>query len=221
MIKKYLMIYDIINSLLPCGEDVCMLCLYSEPVKYLITICGWNKGIKVNCFKKLPDKYKDNCRVCLKKYRVNDKCYNGVGIKDDRIYFPYNDIYYIPLMNDKYVKVEKISKLVFAIMYLQVDRVKELLEEKEILDELSNYTNSYGQTLIGMLAEGNMPTNYHISLGDNNVKYMQILVMLLKVNRINLDHKDSFGRTATDNANKHGYILISEYIRIYKATHDH
>jgi hypothetical protein len=49
------------------------------------------------------------------------------------IFFPHNDLYYGPCISTKkLIKVDGMSRLTFAIMYLQVSRVEELLNGQKI-----------------------------------------------------------------------------------------
>lgn len=192
-------ITELLYSFLEIDEDkICSLCLQSEPKKLLINNCSCKQPIHANCLVEIIKKCKtDKCKVCLTKYKINEPFYkkniNNDEIKDDSIYFPHNDFYYQPLTKNMY-KFTGISRLMMAIYYLQVDRVKELLEEKEILEQLPNYTDNYGHTPIIILCQGNMITNCNILLGNNIIKYMMILTLLLQTKKINLEHKDMFNK---------------------------
>ena len=96
-------------------------------------------------------------------------------------------------------------------MYLQVERVKQLLQEKEVLDALPNYYfgfERFEQTPLMALAQGNMPSNAHIRFGDNWKKYVQIAKMLYETKKIDLDKKDAFDKTAIDYINENTRMLM-------------
>jgi len=63
---------------------------------------------------------------------------------------------------------------------------------------MPNFTLRCGGTLLTMLAQGNMSSNAHISFGNNMVKYLQIMEMLLETDKINIEKKDMFGKTFHD-----------------------
>jgi len=148
------------------------------------------------------------CTVCLSKYKINIPCWRTLSgiiigpVIDQRIYFPFHDLYYQPLMSKpRLIKYSGMDRLTMAIVYLQVDRVRELLQDKEILDNLPNYYfgyEGYKQTPIIALCTGNLPSNCHINFGDNLIKYMIIIKMLLATNKINLDHIDAFEKNHMD-----------------------
>jgi hypothetical protein len=165
------------------------------------------------CLEKLHKiKKLDKCAVCKSKYRIAEPIYrtlSGIRIKheiDNTLYFPYNDLYYQPLMsNSSLTKFTGMSRLTMAIVYLQVERVAELLKEQEVLDGLGNYFfgyEGYKQTPIIALCTGNLYSNASINMGVNAVKYIQIMKMLLDTGKIDLSAKDEFGKTAMMYANE-------------------
>ncbi len=121
-------------------------------------------------------------------------------------------MYYEPLLSNKTLRqYTGISRLTMAIMYLQVDRVSELLKEKDILDELPNYYFGYAgykQTPIIALCTGNLLSNCHISFGDNLSSYMKIIKMLKDTDKIDLTKKDAFDKTYMDYINQHGFAIL-------------
>jgi len=107
--------------------------------------------------------------------------------------------------NIELIKVTDMSRLTMAIMYLQVDRIIELLEEEEILNNLSEYYfgyEGYKQTPIIALCTGNFPNNASIYFGDNMYKYVEILGLLINTQKINIDAVDVFNKTAKDYINE-------------------
>jgi hypothetical protein len=135
------------------------------------------------------------------------------------IFFPHNDLYYGPCMSTKkLIKVNGMARLTFAIMYLQVSRVEELLKEQEILEGLSNYhvNEIYGQHPLISLAHGNMPSNCSINFGDNIVKYKQIFIHLLNTNKIKLTQKDKFNKSLEDYIKEYSNDIFGPIILNYK-----
>lgn len=199
--------YDKILSVLPIDENnICYICLMSEPKYSLINICSCKVPVHSSCLLEL-DKHKplNKCNVCLTKYKINDPVYRAIGlktvIKDPAIFFPYNDFYYEPLLcRPEPIKYTGMERLTMAIMYLQVDRVSQLLKEPEILDNLDNYyfETTYKQSPIVALSFGNMPSNCNIRYGDNRMKYINIIRLLVATKKINIHAKDRFGKDYKD-----------------------
>ncbi len=207
--KEMIYIMDLLYEFLPDDPDnLCSICLQTEPKKLLINICNCKTGAHTNCLIKLNEhKPLDKCSVCKGKYKINQpvvRTQSGIIIKPEKekLFFPYNDIYREPLMSsDALNKYVGMSRLTMAIIYLQVERVKELLNEKEILDNLSTYYfgyEGYKQTPIHAICTGNLPSNAHFNMGDNDRKYYDILILLLKTKKINLEQKDAFDKTPMD-----------------------
>ena len=221
---KYIL--ELLYSFLPDDDDnLCSICLKTEPKNMLINTCVCKTAthaeclIKLNSYKKL-----DNCSVCKTKYNVSEPIYrtmSGLVIRDikyDELYFPYNDLYYQPLINNtEIVKVSGMNRLTMAIVYLQTKRVEELLKDKEIIDGLSNYYfgyDGYKQTPLHALCSGNLYSNAHISFGDNMIKYLKITKLLLDTKKININAKDIFNKTAIDYINENN-LNIFKYIGIF------
>lgn len=218
--KEQQFILNLMYSFLPNDENnLCSICLHTEPKKFLINICKCTTPTHANCLIEL-NKYNKlkNCMVCKNKYKISEPIYrtiSGINIKsckDDTLYFPYNDLYYQPLINDSsLVKVTGMSRLTMAIMYLQVNRVAELLQDNEILEQLPNYYfgyDGYKQTPIIALATGNMASNCNIEFGDNIMKYLKIMKLLIETQKIDLTAKDAFNKSAIDYVNKYNYQIF-------------
>ena len=219
-------INELLYSYLPIEEDnICSICLVTEPKIYLINSCNCVTKTHTNCLIKLNNhKPLDKCAVCLAKYKINEPVYqtkSGLIIKPElmNIFFPHNDLYYGPCISTKkLIKVDGMSRLTFAIMYLQVSRVEELLKEQEILEGLSNYhvNEIYGQHPLISLAHGNMPGNCSINFGDNIVKYKQIFIHLLYTNKIKLTQKDKFNKSLEDYIKEYSNDIFGPIILNYK-----
>ena len=213
-------VLNLMYDLLPEDEDnVCSICLKTEPKKFLIHTCACKTPAHANCLIDL-NKYKklDTCMVCKTKYKINEpiaRTMSGIIINkvlDETIYFPFHDMYYAPLRsNPSLEKYSGMSRLTMAIMYLQVERVKELLQEQDVLDELPNYYfgyPAYKQTPIHALCTGNFPTNASMSFKENIPKYVKILKLLSDTNKIDKYATDAFGKTACD-------IVIENNTRLF------
>lgn len=209
-------IKELLYTFLPNDENnICMICLHTEPKDNLINNCLCKTPVHADCLVKLSThKNLDKCSVCKSNYKLNEPIYR-IGILDKTIFFPFNDMYYQPLLSSqKFIKVVGMDRLTFAILYLQVERVKELLNDIKILDDLPNYYfgyEGYKQTPLMVLAQGNMPTNAHISLGNNKNKYITIIEMLLDTNKIDVSVKDAFDKSFYD------YLAGNKYLFNYMA----
>jgi hypothetical protein len=222
--KEDKFVLNLMYDFLPEDENnVCSICLKTEPKKFLIHTCTCKTPAHANCLIEL-NKYKklDTCMVCKTKYKINEpiaRTMSGIIINevlDETIYFPFHDMYYAPLLNNPQLeKYSGMSRLTMAVMYLQVERVKELLQKQDVLDELPNYYfgyPAYKQTPIHALCTGNFPTNASMSFKSNVPKYVKILKMLLDTNKIDKYATDAFGKTAYDiviENNKHKRIFLS------------
>lgn len=226
--KELEYIKDLLLEFLPIDSDnICSICLYTEPKNLLINCCNCKTGAHANCLIKLNE-YKplDKCSVCFDKYKINDpviRTKSGIVIRqiNEKIFFPYNDLYYEPLLsNNNLYKYKDMDRLTMAILYLQTKRVHELLQENEVLEKLTNYYigyNAYKQTPIHILCTGNMYTNAHYTFGNNGNKYYSILVMLLHTNKFNIEQKDAFDKTPMDYVNENNLdelkIVLLQYVK--------
>lgn len=203
-------ILDLIYDFLPIDEDnLCPICLKTEPKEMLINCCSCKSGFHVGCLLKL-NQYRNlnKCSICQSKYKINEPVYRlrlSSGCIEEPLFFPYNDMYNDLNSEAQLKKAKGLDRLSMAILYLQVERVKQLLEEKEILDQLTNYYfgyHGYEQTPIHALCTGNLYNNAYYSLKDNSTKYKTILKMLLDTNKFDIYLKDTFNKTAIMYANE-------------------
>ena len=209
--KQYIL--DILFSYLPVDENnICSICLITEPKTQLFNPCSCKNPIHIDCLiKTLKHKQNNKCSVCLNIIKVNEPIYRTNYGKelDNIIFFPHQDIYYEPLMKPVLNRYSGMSRLTMAIMFLQVERVGELLKDEEILNKLPDYYfgfEGYKQTPLIALAQGNLPSNCHISFGTNIHKYIMLINMLLKTNKIDINKKDAFDKTFKDYYEKNKYI---------------
>ncbi len=224
--KKSDELIELLYAFLPIEEqNICSICLVTEPKKLLINPCKCATPIHSHCLIEL-NTYNplDKCKVCLEKYRINEPVYftsSGILIKQEKmkIFFPYHDLYYDPAMSSEcLIKVSGMARLTMAICYLQFERVKELIQEKEILDNLSTYYfgyPGYQQTPLIALAVGNLPGNCHRKFGDNNVQYVKIFRLLLNTGKININHKDAFDKSVKDYIKENKFIHLKIVLDSY------
>jgi len=223
--KQYIL--DMLFSYLPVDENnMCSICLITEPKTQLFNPCSCKNPIHIDCLiKTLKHKQNNKCSVCLDIIKVNEpvcRTQSGIIVKqelDNIIFFPHQDIYYEPLIKPVLSKYNGMSRLTMAIMFLQVERVKELLKDEEILNELPNYYfgyEGYKQTPLIALVQGNLPSNCHMSFGNNIDKYIKIINMLVKTNKIDINKKDAFHKTYQDYLDKNEYLTkcLKNYNRL-------
>ena len=228
--KEYVL--DMLFSFLPVDENnMCSICLITEPKIRLFNPCSCKNPIHIDCLiKTLKHKEHNKCSVCLDIIKVNEPIYktkSGIIVEqelDDIVFFPFQDIYYEPLMKPFLSKYNGMSRLTMAIMFLQVERVKELLKDEEILNELPNYYfgyEGYKQTPLIALAQGNLPSNCHMSFGNNIDKYIKIINMLVKTNKIDINKKDAFDKTYQDYLDKNKYLTkcLKNYNQMIEPIH--
>lgn len=227
--KEQEYILDLLYSFLPLDPDnLCQFCLQTEPKKMLINCCDCICKTHAKCLEKLNEfKPLKECSVCKSKYKINEpviRTCSGIMIKPEceKIFFPFNDLYREPLLSNPYLhKFEGMSRLTMAIIYLQVRRVKELLEEKEILDGLSDYYfgySGYKQSPIHALCTGNLYSNAHYNFPTNSQKYLVILNMLLKTKKFDIKQKDAFGKIPMDYAEEHKLYSLKNLLFEYETS---
>ena len=106
--------------------DKCCLCFSTIQVQLINNICSCKNKIHYYCLTDLVKQYKKSyCTVCLTPYK-------HVIDYDNNLFFPYSGIY--PQISQKYktVFIDKNNKkiqLYYAIAYLIVPKVREILDE--------------------------------------------------------------------------------------------
>lgn len=121
-------------------EDMCYVCFGSYKNELINSICDCkNLKIHVGCLTKIA-KHCDKCGVCKKHFNC------GIDSRN-RIFFPYSNIYWSPLMsNVEIIEDDDVEKsLVFATTYLVIDRVKEILEnmsDEKFIEIKNKYKNN-------------------------------------------------------------------------------
>lgn len=218
-------IRTLIYSQMPTDENrtMCSICLDSRPAKRLINPCDCKTPIHIECLLQLEQhKRLDKCSVCTGKYKVNQPVSNG-SIRSRTsttidTFFPHNDFYPTPLSSSKTLhKATGMDRLDFAIMYLQIDRVKELLKLEEIIEGLKDHYlgyKPYKQTPLIALAQGNIGDNCGYSCGSNYFAYISIFARLLQTNKIDIDAVDAFGKKVDDYLEEKKHLNILKEILI-------
>lgn len=212
-------ITELIYSFLPIDQDnLCSICLVSEPKNKLINCCKCVTQTHTTCLLSLhKHRPLSKCAVCLSDYKLNEPVLitnSGIVIKPEAVppFFPYNDFYYEPgsCPNNTLKRVSGMSRLTMAIMYLQVGRVAELLKEPDVLDALPTYYfgyEAYKQTPLIALSHGNLPSNCHIRFGANRDKYIQIFNLLLNTDKIDIETVDAFDKTVWTYINQFNFVM--------------
>lgn len=213
-------ITELIYSFLPIDQDnLCSICLVSEPKNQLINCCKCVTQTHTTCLLSLhKHRPLSKCAVCLSDYNLNEPVLitnSGIVIKPEAVppFFPYNDFYYVPgggCCPNTLKRVSGMSRLTMAIMYLQVGRVAELLKEPDVLDALPTYYfgyEAYKQTPLIALAHGNLPSNCHIRFGTNRDKYIQIFNLLLNTDKIDIEKVDAFDKTVWTYIKQFGFVM--------------
>lgn len=232
LIKKtlpyYTKTYEYIGTIL-CGyllvdeNNCCYVCLTTEPSEMLLSPCLCKEKAHAECFVKMHSVKKlDICGVCNSKYKIGKPFQRQMSLIGDiqenpKLIFPSNDMYYEPLMSSRpLVKYTGLNRLTMAIIYLQPERVSELLKEQDILDHINeSIDETYLWRPIHLCCMSNMPTNNNYFFGDNDKKYQQILYYLLETRKIDLSVKDFFDRTPLENAKRNKLEIVKIFLEKY------
>ena len=106
------------------NKDTCYICMADHDLNLLKMPCTCNMYIHLECLVELVN---NNGKKCM-------TCHNSLGAiidKKKRIHFPKLNIYKAPLVN-QYLIIDKnnINKsLTYALIYLQIDKIKEILND--------------------------------------------------------------------------------------------
>ena len=124
------------------NADECFVCSSTYSTHLIPNTCSCKNKVHLECLIKLVKQFGNICTVCK---TTN----NAVIDPRNRVIFPKNNIYKEPLLSN-YIIINQsdLSKsLSFAVAYLQVERVKELLGTMSS-DDMKKYiefnTNHYG-----------------------------------------------------------------------------
>lgn len=179
--------YDPVNS--------CSICFSNRRQDEMVkNICQCQKINHLYCIQKyILFTGTTKCNVCNNKYPLNEKRFiNKIGsftVLTDEIFFPDINIYPIPLMTDEYIfgLTNKYEMINYAIIYLQLERFKKLLNELND-DEFKEYITRQSQNIycipfkeIDMenhrVVLNNLPSNY--SKKYNKIAYKTIEDLIL------------------------------------------
>lgn len=165
---KYYYLTDLMASYLveDNDDDICYICLCSEPEKELLSnLCKCKSKIHIRCAEKLIHYEEKKCNVCISPYKY---AYHR------KIYFPYDDFYPYPFLTSyPIMKFNNLNdKLYNAMQFLVIDRFRELLKSATRKEITAFFESSDFHELYRLFKEGNMPTNY--SRNENKIEYEQI-----------------------------------------------
>ena len=155
-------------------DEVCKYCMSSVPKETLVRPCKCDNPVHISCFKKWYGYGKDKCEICDDPFsRINvqhmeSRC--GRASLVEKIFFPFDDYYPVPLMTSYDIhKVSGNDRYVYALLYLQIPRMKDLLENNDTKPR-------FGDDLRYFI-EGCLPSNY---LRSSNKKVYAEMLSLLK-----------------------------------------
>lgn len=175
-------------------EKCCSICLSSIFRNKMLKMCECEAGKNVHifCAQKLIRNEIFNCGVCKKKYDVCEPKFRDYELIDPQIYFPFQDCYPSTLFANRCSNIGDnfYSKLERAIIFLQVNRVKYLLDnasEQEINGFLKNNLKELFHTKDNILKikYETMPSN--LSRMHNRESFSQIEQLVSKKLKINND----------------------------------
>jgi hypothetical protein len=215
---------DILNGVLHAflpedPDNTCSICLSTHPRQYLIRACECKTPAHATCLIELnAHRELDTCMVCNHKYRMSkpiQRSMSGIIVRETTwrdVYFPFHDMYYEPLLSNSPLQTfEGMSRLTMAIMYLQVERVQELLRQPDIVAALPEYRfgyEGYKQNPLHVLCSGNMPTNAAMSFQDNTFKYLKLARTFADACPAWINESDAFGKTPKDYVEQSGTGLF-------------
>lgn len=147
------------------GEDVCYVCLRSEPLYTLLSnLCQCKMFIHIDCFTKLSEIH-SVCKICKTSYRINCgrwKEWKGYN------FFPFDDIYPVPLFRSAPMQcVSGTDRIAYALGYAQPDRLKNLFETLSQEDIDSYFETEYEKAISGHMFYDNC------SMVEGNGYYMK------------------------------------------------
>ena len=128
----------------------CCICFSNHDIQMIDNVCLCKNKIHLNCLLQCHLNYGDICRTC-------NSSTNSYVDSRQRILYPNNDIYKMPLMSG-YLILNNSSiyqKLHFAIAYLCVERVKQLLTIMT-KEEFIEYKNNADYHALHILKNNNL-----------------------------------------------------------------
>lgn len=189
-IRTILHKYDIGDS----DVDACGICLSSrEKYKFCRNVCACTTPYHYDCIAKTIMTTKlGRCTVCRTHYKLAEPyyAYKGMGspaMLVHPLFFPFSDVYPRPLFVGKMMYSEDFEddteRLDFAIMYLQVERCRDLLK-RFTTEQLHEYCSTFETRYVTYMnyvggavsIQANMPSN--APRACNELKYKAIEEML-------------------------------------------
>lgn len=146
----------------------------SIPENTLVKPCKCKNSVHISCFNKWYNFSKSNCEICGDNFsRINERRIqsNIIGNKlECKTFFPFDDFYPVPLMsNYDLVKVKDDDVFIYALMYLQCDRMINLLQSHQKPKTWGN--------ILTYFKNGSMPSNY---LKRNNLEAYNYMSKILE-----------------------------------------
>ena len=172
------------------SENCCIICFSSNKVKLINNTCVCKNKIHLDCLIKL---FRTNGNIC----KTCNKSNGGVYTYNNYVLFPSANIYKQPLLNN-YVILSNSDKndiLHLAIAYLQIDRVRELLNNMTNI-EFRDYIKNADYNALHILKNNNILglLSYpytNISRVDNPIKFREI-EKLLEIKSKQLHNSNNF-----------------------------
>jgi hypothetical protein len=155
-------------------ESSCFVCGTSYSSNLITCTCKCKINVHLQCLIELITKNSDTCKTCLTKF--------GSKIdKRGRMFFPDSDIYASPLMSSYIFPKTLNDKLHFAIIYMQVNRVKQILQSmtpEQFTDYKNNadYVSTHSPTFYDLIS--NPYSNYSRHMYP--IQHQQISQLLIE-----------------------------------------
>lgn len=164
-------------------DDCCIICYSSNNINLINNTCSCKNKIHMEC---LIELYRCNGSICKTCNNNND----GVVTKNNKIIFPFSNIYQQPLLINRYSIIpqeNKILSLHYAIAYLQVNRVKDLLDKMNS-DEFKLYIKQADYYALHKFQDGIIKIKdvpYTNLFRSKNISEFREIEILLKMKQLN------------------------------------
>jgi len=128
-----------IDKIKTYDEPICCICFSSFEVNLINNVCVCKNHIHIKCLIKCINQFGDICRTC------NNSTHSHLDSKN-RIMFPKVNIYPSPLLTGYLILKDEFEQLHYAIAYLCIDRIKDLLNNmsdekfKKYVEKADYYT---------------------------------------------------------------------------------
>ena len=143
------------------ATDVCKYCLGRVPTDTLVHPCKCKNPVHIECFTKWFEHSKKLCEICKSPFLVNElrihSTFMGIEI-EKKTFFPFDDYYPVPLFSSYGLeKANNSNNVYMAVIYLQTQRLQNLLENAAVDGTLKNMCLN---NLLKLVQSGSMPSNY-------------------------------------------------------------